>query len=177
MADAVYTEVRVCAKCGKEKALGAFSVGSSRGRRQISCWCKECVCAYKREWFSKKMLESSFREKHRLLNAKNYVNNRQARLLHIKQRNDTLRDEILSAYGNKCACCGERESIFLALDHVKNDGALHRRSLNGKSQAVYRDVKRRGFPKDAFQLLCHNCNWAKKLLGYCVHSLQLEKVG
>jgi hypothetical protein len=33
-----------------------------------------------------------------------------------------LRAELIAAYGGRCACCGESESIFLDLDHVNNDG-------------------------------------------------------
>lgn len=83
------------------------------------------------------------------------------------------RQAVLDAYGRRCVCCGETEEVFLALDHIENDGAEHRKLLNRGTNhgmdSVYRDVVRRGFPPE-FQLLCHNCNMAKHLLGQCPHS-------
>src|SRR5216683_833717 len=46
------------------------------------------------------------------------------------ERNHKLRLEALTFYSNnsepKCACCGETQYEFLALDHVNNDGSIHR---------------------------------------------------
>lgn len=81
-----------------------------------------------------------------------------------------LKAEVVSAYGGACACCGERTPEFLAVDHIHNDGAAHRREV--KSGSLYGWLKRNGFPKDRFQLLCHNCNAAKALYGACPHSLR-----
>jgi hypothetical protein len=39
-----------------------------------------------------------------------------------------IREDVIAAYGGRCACCGEFERDFLTLDHVNNDGAEHRRS-------------------------------------------------
>ncbi len=82
-----------------------------------------------------------------------------------------LRQEILNAYGRKCACCGEKEVLFLELDHVNNDGKAHRAKLKSNgSKKTYRDLKERGFPKQGFQLLCSNCNQGKKRNGgTCPH--------
>jgi hypothetical protein len=36
--------------------------------------------------------------------------------------------------------------------------------------SLWIDVKRQGFPKDRFQLLCHNCNMGKHMNGgICPH--------
>jgi hypothetical protein len=90
-----------------------------------------------------------------------------------------LKTEVFAAYGNACACCGENEVVFLALDHVLGGGAEHRRRLRGttgwsavdsrgSSSQFWLDVKRQGFP-DTYQLLCNNCNIAKHRLGECPH--------
>lgn len=87
-----------------------------------------------------------------------------------KQLRYNLRDQVLAAYGGKCACCGETRPEFLAVDHVNEDGAAHRRIL--RSQGVYNIypwLRRNGFPKEGFQLLCHNCNHAKHVYGVCPH--------
>ena len=77
-----------------------------------------------------------------------------------------LRLEVLTMYGNKCACCGESEEAFLALDHVKNDGSKHRKERG--FYGVYKDAL--NYNPERFQVLCHNCNHAKYTRGSCPHS-------
>ncbi len=86
-----------------------------------------------------------------------------------------LKANVFQAYGGSCACCGESQSDFLAIDHVENNGADHRRELAGKRYKsmtgvhMYRWLKKNEFP-DGFQVLCHNCNFSKHLNGgKCVH--------
>lgn len=77
------------------------------------------------------------------------------------------RVELLAAYGNRCNCCNETTEEFLTLDHIFNDGAEHRKNQVGGSR-VYADLKKKGYPKDRYQLLCMNCNFAKRM-GDCPH--------
>lgn len=79
---------------------------------------------------------------------------------------DALRQEVLQAYKARCACCGEERTEFLAIDHINNDGAAHRKRVGHSS--VYRWLKKNHFP-DGFQVLCYNCNWAKYRYGICPH--------
>lgn len=80
-----------------------------------------------------------------------------------------LRTEMIAAYGGACACCGERESIFLDLDHIHNDGAAHRREV-GNGQRLMVALKRDGWPRGRVQLLCCNCNQGKaRNGGVCPH--------
>jgi hypothetical protein len=91
--------------------------------------------------------------------------------LHAAQKRKNyarLREEILDAYGRACACCGETESTFLALDHVGGGGEAHRRAVSGDTARIYRAARREGFPP-RYRLLCHNCNWATHRLGRCPH--------
>ena len=37
---------------------------------------------------------------------------------------------------------------------------------------MYRWLKKHGFPKEGFQLLCYNCNCAKGFFGKCPHKKQ-----
>lgn len=86
-----------------------------------------------------------------------------------------LRRKVLLAYGHECVCCKINEPVFLALDHVNDDGAAHRKVLKSRSSdAVFRDVKKQGYPKDAYQLLCFNCNEAKRY-GVCPHQVKEGK--
>lgn len=75
-------------------------------------------------------------------------------------------NQILDHYGRFCACCKMTGDAFLTIDHVNNDGAVHRK-LVGKT-GVYKDIVDRNFPPD-FQILCWNCNMAKHKLGKCPH--------
>lgn len=79
------------------------------------------------------------------------------------------RAKAIAAYGGKCACCGEDEPTFLAIDHIFDDGADERRAQNMKGgNTLLGYLERAGYPKDRYQLLCHNCNFAKRL-GACPH--------
>lgn len=78
-----------------------------------------------------------------------------------------FRREVLGAYGGKCTCCGEATFEFLTIDHINNDGAQHRKEV-GESWAIYRWLKKQGYP-DGFQVLCFNCNCAKQFSGQCPH--------
>lgn len=81
---------------------------------------------------------------------------------------ETLRNDILVAYGGKCKCCGETQPEVLAVDHINGGGNKHRRIV-GLGKNFYSWLRKKGFPQDDFQLLCHNCNMAKSFYGICPH--------
>jgi hypothetical protein len=75
------------------------------------------------------------------------------------------RARVIEAYGRICACCGEYRLEFLCIDHidgVKPEGYPRAGSL------LYAYLKQKGFPP-GFRVLCHNCNMAIGLYGYCPH--------
>lgn len=84
-------------------------------------------------------------------------------------RRRKLRLEFLEAYGNQCACCGEREEAFLTLEHKNRDGHAHRKEVGHTSSQVINDLKKRGWPKDNYEILCFNCNRAQWERGICPH--------
>jgi hypothetical protein len=84
-----------------------------------------------------------------------------------------LRQDILDGYRRKCACCGETEEAFLTIDHVNNNGAAHRRSVKGEN--IYRSIRKNNYPPE-YQLLCMNCNWAKRV-GECPHKRSEYGIG
>jgi hypothetical protein len=67
----------------------------------------------------------------------------------------------------KCACCGEKELVMLTIDHINNDGGRHRKSDKSAGYIVWWIIKN-NFPS-GFQVLCMNCNWAKRITGICPH--------
>jgi hypothetical protein len=83
-----------------------------------------------------------------------------------------LKIEVMNAYGGICACCGESEIIFLTIDHINNDGAEKRRNGEPMGNTLYAKLKRLGFPKSEYQVLCMNCNFAKGLYGSCPHQIK-----
>lgn len=87
---------------------------------------------------------------------------------YAQQYRDAAKDRVFEHYGESCGCCGESTRVFLAIDHIENNGAQHRREVNVSGDSVYRWLVRNDFP-EGFQTLCHNCNWAKYALGSCPH--------
>jgi 5-methylcytosine-specific restriction endonuclease McrA len=88
---------------------------------------------------------------------------------YMKEYVPRIRREVISAYGGKCKCCGEGIHTFLEMDHINNKGNEHRRTVRGGME-LYRWLKKNGFPKDNFQLLCSNCNMGKyRNGGTCPH--------
>ena len=85
-----------------------------------------------------------------------------------------LKLQMIAAYGGNCDCCGENRHEFLTLDHVNRDGNQHRATFGGRgiatSMQIWADLKRRGWPKDGFRVLCMNCNWATRYGTACPHT-------
>jgi hypothetical protein len=86
-----------------------------------------------------------------------------------------MRLKLIEEYGGKCACCGETEEAFLSIDHISGDGREHRKLIGTGGQAFYLWLKNHGYPKDNFQLLCMNCNFAKGKLGECPHQTKKQE--
>jgi hypothetical protein len=80
-----------------------------------------------------------------------------------------LKNLVFSHYGTVCQCCGESRLVFLALDHIHNNGKEDRK-ITGLGQNLYRWLKLNNYP-DGYQVLCHNCNWAKRD-GICPHKIE-----
>lgn len=74
-----------------------------------------------------------------------------------------------SGWPPHCACCGELNTEFLAIDHINGDGAAHRRRF-GRGNSIYRWLINNRFPS-SFRILCHNCNMSRGTYGYCPHDI------
>lgn len=65
-----------------------------------------------------------------------------------------------------------KQEAFLQLDHVENDGHLDRKA-HKTSAKLFAVLKRLGWPRDRYQLLCANCNFGKAMNGgVCPHQSQ-----
>ena len=70
--------------------------------------------------------------------------------------------------GNKCACpgCEVSEPTFLTIDHI------YGRS-KGRKKDAREEAKASGWDNTKFQILCANCNFAKRNRGFCpVHQTE-----
>lgn len=91
-----------------------------------------------------------------------------------RKRNARLKKQVMDAYGNKCACCGEDAPGFLTIDHVNNDGNDHRKRVHGDK--IYAEIIREEYPAK-YQILCWNCNVGRHHNGgVCPHkSLKVQR--
>ena len=91
---------------------------------------------------------------------------------------EKLRNELIEYYSegkNCCACCGEKEPMFLSLDHINNDGYTHRQETNSYGSQFYKKMKAEGFPR-ILQVLCMNCNHGKmRNKGICPHKGKVDR--
>lgn len=87
---------------------------------------------------------------------------RKANRARLIEQNARLKKDVFDAYGRLCSCCGVDDERFLTIDHIFGDGKNDRNSL-------YARLKKMGFPKDRYQVLCWNCNIAKKQNPQCPH--------
>jgi len=83
---------------------------------------------------------------------------------------------IIDRYGGKCFCCGEENIKFLTIDHINNDGSIHKRQLKSQKISLYRWIIKNNFPKNVFQIACYNCNCARALNNFiCPHQQKLNE--
>lgn len=148
----------------REKLIARASVRAKANR--------ESVRAAGRKWAAKKKLENP--EYFRLKSRRRYQENPELGAASARKYRRNLREEMLQAYGNCCACCGEAEPVFLTLEHKQRDGKQHRLAVGNTSQSVLADLRRRGWPKDNYEILCFNCNRGAWALGTCPHRLKGE---
>jgi hypothetical protein len=86
-----------------------------------------------------------------------------------------LKNATFMAYGGECACCGLGDQRFLTIDHILNDGKLDKINGRRSGSQLYRYLRRNGYPKDRYQVLCYNCNLAKAHNnGICPHKQSVE---
>ena len=95
--------------------------------------------------------------------------------MYENHRNKFIANGMCAIYGKNpphqkivvCIGCWEETTTeFLTLDHINNDGNKHRKKLRGSNKHgggthFYRWLRRNNYPKDNFQILCMNCNWAR----------------
>lgn len=130
--------------------------------------CSKCNCNLTKENINKQSKERLCIDCLKIKNHERWKNSPNKDRYHSNRNQDhaNVRLETLKAYGNKCVCCKETQNEFLSIDHINNDGNLHRNKLK---RNIYYWLRDNNYPKDNFQILCHNCNSAKGFYGICPH--------
>jgi hypothetical protein len=143
---------------------------------------------YMHERYEAAKSDPNFLIRRRALNKKYYEKSKELLLVknaaHQRRLRDELKFKVMNHYSNndpKCANCGIDVISVLCIDHIKDNGAEHKRSL-GKTntkqidpKAMYKDIIKRNFPPE-FQVLCFNCNYHKEFIRRCeVYERNIEK--
>ena len=149
-----YTHMKKpCSKCKKVLPESSFNWNKPNKRRAD---CKKCEYDMKKIWYLK--------------NPKKLLGYRVRMYALRKQRSRERKLEVLSKYGGHCKCCGEKEILFLSIDHIDGGGSKHRKKLGIQSgEPFYRWLVKNNFPS-GFQVLCFNCNMAKGFHNKCPHT-------
>ena len=82
---------------------------------------------------------------------------------HANFHTGLIRIEVIKHYSDGKSCCvrcGCDNFHLLSVDHINNDGAEHRKTMNWGN--IYSWLSANNYPK-GFQILCRNCNWLKNV--------------
>ena len=161
--------MKQCFACKVQKPLSDFRLRKGVNGTYPISYCKDCDNEYHRKSRMKNYWANAGRERNKAI--ERYWSNHEEALAMRKKGRDKLRMEVLIAYsGNppKCACCSETNLIFLVTDHINGGGNQHRLAIKGyKTVSIYAWLRKNNYPA-GFQILCHNCNFAKSH-GGCPH--------
>src|SRR3990167_9425717 len=135
------------------------SCGMDRGKKQDKGLCAKC--------YGKKY-KSEHHERRLEIQRNYYSRNRTAFLLRMKTARKKRRSEMIKTLGGECACCHEKQMLFLCLDHIKGGGRCEYKKKGGP-HGVWRRAIREGLPRDKYRVLCWNCNAVLGLYGFCPH--------
>lgn len=136
--------MKSCKVCGKILVKKNWPHWRKRVRHRL---CYKCGLARYRKWYKKSSKTICERQ---------------------RQYRRKCKEELVAAYGGKCFCCGEKAIEFLTIEHTQKDGAKHRREIGGTNR-MHSWLKKNGYPKDGYSILCFNCNAADFYYGKCPH--------
>lgn len=161
---------RKCIRCEVVWPISMYRLSDDRENRRREC--KVCHRNKMAEW------RRNNREKYLEARHRWYAKDAGRKRMCAERRKSDHRSRqktkyiVLEHYGAKCNCCGEAEIHFLTVDHINNDGAAHRRTMNHANQWLW--LVRNNFPP-GFQILCMNCNFGKRMAGgVCPHTLTVN---
>jgi hypothetical protein len=171
MTKGIPSEPRACVRC-------AQSYQPASGSQRYCDQCRQIMKkVYSAEWSKRNPRRRRYITKK--AEDKDPERTRQLRRFNFYRWKENNAARVLEHYSNgspACACCGESERDFLAVDHIDGHGNEHRRKIFGYVQGggrFYSWLIRQGFPR-GFQILCFNCNMSKAKHGTCVHRVKPE---
>ncbi len=174
---AIYHERKtagLCIQCGKQEATnGVLCESHGRTRTQGHRIRRRAIIKHKHCIDCKKILDDNRVVRCcacLLINAASAKKSRMSEGALEKARDYRVKvkDEVFEAYGGwVCACCGIAFKEMLSLDHKNGGGGGDRRRF-GHGHGFYQRLRKLGFP-EGFQVLCMNCNFAKRYSGVCPH--------
>jgi len=145
--------MEVCRVCGIELTDDNWAPSLRKKNSRI---CKKCHYENGVKW------RSNNRDKVAINQRRYYKKDPSKHHAAVHKVRVKVRLDMIKAYGGECRRCGISDVEVLDIDHIHNNGAEDRRNhLHGYN--LYRHLKKLGWPKDDFQLLCKNCNWKKHL--------------
>jgi thiol-disulfide isomerase/thioredoxin len=151
-------EMRLCSRCKIIKQLTEFN----KKKNGHSSWCKPCRKYQTQDQEKKAASTKAWRDR-------NIEYAKKKGRDYYKFLKAELVSEWLSEYGGKCQCCGENNPLFLTVEHLNGDGQKHRKEV-GTGVNLLIDLKKNGWPKDKYTILCFNCNSGKaRNGGTCPH--------
>ncbi len=131
------TTTRRCYKCKNHLPISEFYTNKSR-RGGYASACKKC---HKIE-----CIETRYR------NPETTYENK-------------IKKEVFSHYSGGepcCKRCGITDLRILTMDHINGNGYQHRKEIKKRGSSFYCWTKKNGYPND-LQILCHNCQWIKRI--------------
>jgi hypothetical protein len=160
------SDTKYCTRCKQTKLKTEF--GKWANSKDLKRWyCTSCEREYGR----------LFREKNRdKINAtirKSYWKHRVKRTSECREKNQKIKREVLTKYGNgecKCVLCGFTNIIALSLDHTNNNGSSERKKFN-RPQPLYRHLIKNNFP-EGYRTLCMNCQFIERQKYYDSKSIK-----
>jgi len=133
----------ICRKCGVILTDENWYVSDKKKHSYI---CKKCNYKRTKKW---------------------QQNNRDKRNQSDREWYHLLINEVIDAYGGKCACCGETRREYLTIDHISGGGRKQQKEMKFSGpKGLYCWLKKNNYP-EGFQVLCFNCNCGKGNLSVC----------
>lgn len=166
--------MKTCSTCKKEQSLDQFYFRKSKGKHYSVC--RACVRKANKRYYkanTEKVKGISKRYYQERKDTPEFKEKQKRFQSALHKRNKRI---ALGKIGLRCACCGESQIDFLTIDHVNNDGHLHRKEIKGYQ--LYALIAKPEFKsKYELQTLCFNCNFAKRYNGgVCPHQERSETI-
>jgi len=182
-----------CVLCNRKESIQWYKVEKGRicnpcnARQLVSGKCEDCGATQARSWttkYGKSRCESCYAKVKKpgycsfcgRKSSQSWFTDygkRSCRNCHATKNTIQLKIDVFKHYANngKIECsakdCHISDIDMLTIDHIKNNGAKHRKQLRGDrkgSGPIYRILKKLGYPKGNYQILCWNHNSKKEII-------------